>query len=95
MIPEDEFNDNGRPLRPRHPWWFTTILILLTLPAFSTPWLIADVPEASLLQGLIKCFPAFMILAAFCAWFTYPQHRDIAWILVAVMILCSLSLFMI
>lgn len=95
MIPEGEFQDNGGPLRPRRPWWFALILVLLVLPAFSTPWLLADAPADSLLQILIKWFPAFLLLAAVCAWFAYPQRRDVAWILVAVMALSAASLFMI
>lgn len=95
MIPEGEFNDEGGPIRPRRPWWFTTILIILVLPAFSTPWLLADAPEGSLLSILIKWFPAFLLLAAFCAWFSYPQRRDVAWILVTLMIISASLLFII
>lgn len=95
MIPEGEFQDQGGPLKPRRPWWFTAILIILVLPSFATPWVLADAPAGSLLATLIKWFPAFLVLAAVCAWLSYPQRRDVAWILTSVMILASLSLFMI
>ena len=94
MIPEGEFRDQGGPLRPRRPWWFTAILIVLVLPSFATPWILADAPHGSLLEGMVKWFPAFLVLAAICAWAAYPQRRDVAWILVAVMILSAVSLFM-
>ena len=95
MIPEGEFKDEGGPLRPRRPWWFTVILVMLVLPAFGTPWLLADAPAGSLLYGLIKWFPAFLLLAAICAWYSDPQRRDVAWILVAVMALSASWLFII
>ena len=95
MIPEGEFRDEGGPIRPRRPWWFTALLILLVLPAFATPWLLADAPAGSLLEILIKWFPAYLLLSAFCAWYAYPARREVAWILVALMVLSSGSLFMI
>ena len=95
MIPDGEFQDQGGPLRPRRPWWFTAILIVLVLPAFSMPWLLASAPQGSLLQMLIKWFPAFLVLSAGCAWYAYPQRRDVAWILVVMMILTTGALYMI
>ena len=95
MIPNAEFKDQGGPVKPRRPWWFVVILIILVLPAFSTPWLLADAPKGSLLAIMIKWFPAFLLLSALCAWVSYPQRRDVAWILVTLMILSAASLFMI
>lgn len=95
MIPEGEFKENGGPLRPKRPWWFAVLLVVLVLPSFSMPWILADAPEGSMLHLLIKWFPAFLLLSAVCAWFAYPARRDVSWILVAVMILSALSLFMI
>lgn len=93
MIPEGEFQEQGGPLPPRRPWWFTLILIILVLPALATPWVLADGPVGSTLDKLIKWFPAFLILAAVCAWLAYPQRRDVAWILVAIMLISASSLF--
>lgn len=93
MIPDGEFRDEGGPIKPRRPWWFTALLIVVVLPAFGLPWLLADAPKDSLLANLIKWFPAFLLLAAFCAWFSYPQRRDVAWILVALMVLSAVSLY--
>ena len=95
MIPEGEFQNQGGPLKPRRPWWFTLILILLVLPAFGTPWVLADAPENSVLAILVKLFPAFLLLAAVCAWYAYPQRSDLSWILVVIMLLSTGALFMI
>lgn len=95
MIPEGEFKEQGGPLKPRRPWWFTVLLIVLVLPALSTPWLLADAPEGTLLNGLLRWFPAYLLLSAICAWLAYPQRRDVAWVLVALMALSAGAVFMI
>ena len=95
MIPEGEFKDKGGPLRPRRPWWFTVILVILVLPSFGLPWLLADAPDGSMLQLMIKWFPAFLVLSAVCAWYSYPQRRDVAWILVGIMVMTTGALYMI
>ena len=95
MIPEGEFRDQGGPLLRRRPWWFLLILILLVLPSFATPWLLADAPKDSLLEILTECFPVYLLLSAVCAWYAYPARREVAWILVALMILTASALFMI
>ena len=94
MIPEGEFKYEGGPLKPRRPWWLTLIIILLILPAFSTPWLLADAPGESILEMLVKWFPAFLLLAGACAWFAWPQRHDVAWILLVIMLLSDATLFM-
>lgn len=94
MIPNGEFNPEG-PLRPRRPWWFTVILVLLVFPAFGMPWLLASAPAGSMLQTLIKLYPAYLLLSAVCAWLCYPQRRELAWILVALMAMTSGALLMI
>lgn len=95
MIPEGEFKDEGGPLKRRRPLWLTILLIILVLPSFAMPWLLADAPEGSMLHLLIKWFPAFLVLAALCAWFSWPQRRDVSTILIALMLLSSFSLVII
>lgn len=95
MIPDGEFKDEGGPLKPRRPWWFTAILIILVFPAFFLPWVMAEAPQGSTLQLMVKWFPAFLLLAAFCAWFSYPQRKDVAWILVMIMVLATGTLYII
>lgn len=76
----------------RRPWWFTTLLILLVLPAFGLPWMLVSAPHGSLLMTLIKFFPLYLAGSAIAAWKIYPWRRDVAWILVALMILTSSAL---
>ena len=94
MIPEGEFGPEG-PLKPRRPWWFTVILVIMVFPAFGMPWMMASAPEGSMLQTLIKLYPAYLALSAVCAWLCYPQRRELAWILVALMALSSSALLII
>lgn len=90
MIPNGE-----GPLKPRRPWWFTLILVLLVLPSFGTPWILADGPTGSLLDTLVKWYPVYLVVSAVCAWVSYPQRRDVAWILVSLMILSAIAVFMV
>lgn len=92
MIPEGEFQPDG-PLKPQRPWWFTTLLVVLVLPAFGLPWMLVSAPAGSILMTLIKLFPVYLVGSAFAAWKVYPARRDLAWILVALMILTSSALF--
>ncbi len=94
MIPEGEFGPEG-PLKPRRPWWFTVILIVMVFPAFGMPWMLASAPVGSMLLTLIKLYPAYLALSAVCAWLCYPQRRELAWILVALMALSSSALLII
>lgn len=95
MIPEGEFKDQGGPLKPVRPWWFTLILVLLVLPSFLTPWILADAPNLSMLDTLIKWYPVYLVASAICAWIAYPQRKAVSWIIVALMILSSVSLWVI
>lgn len=92
MIPEGEFGPDG-PLRPRRPWWFTLILVLLVLPSFGMPWLLVSAPTGSLLMTLVKLYPLYLLGSAVCAWLSYPQRREVAWILVAMMALTTSALY--
>lgn len=94
MIPEGEFEPEG-PLKPRRPWWFTMILILLVFPSFGMPWMLASAPAGSLLHTLVKLFPFYLLGSAVCAWLCYPQRRELSWILVALMVLSSSGLMII
>lgn len=95
MIPEGEFQSQGGPLRPRRPWWFTLLLILLVLPAVGMPWVLVSAPENTMLHTLIKWFPGFLVLSAICAWMAYPARKDVSWILVAIMAMSSAALYVI
>ena len=94
MIPEGEFGPEG-PLKPRRPWWFTVILIVMVLPAFALPWMLVSAPAGSLLMTLVKLYPLYLLGSAVCAWLSYPQRRELSWILVALMALSSSALFVV
>jgi len=84
-------NDNDTT--HRRPWWFTTLLVLLVMPAFGLPWMLVSAPPGSLLMTLMKLFPLYLAGSAIAAWKVYPWRRDVAWVLVALMILTSSALF--
>lgn len=93
MIPDGEFRDEGGPVRPRRPWWFTVLLVILVLPAFGLPWLLVSAPAESMLSTIIKLFPAYLLLSAVVAWYAYPQRKEVAWIIVSLMALSASGLY--
>lgn len=95
MIPEGEFRDQGGPLRPHRPWWFTALLILLVAAGFLAPFLMTAPVTDSMLETLLKLFPVYMLVSAVCAWLCYPQRKPLAWILVVLMLMSSASLCLI
>ena len=94
MIPSGEFSDQGGPLKPRRPWWFTLIVILAVIVPCVIPWAMTFDIEDGTLRMLIKLFPAYLILSGVCAWLAYPQRQTLSWILIALMLLSSASLFL-
>lgn len=76
------------------PVWMTGIIIVVTLPALATPFLLnylpADAAEsARMLTGI---YPFYMLLSGWLAWKAYPQRSYVSWVLVAVMLLSTLAI---
>lgn len=92
MIPEGEFRDQGGPLRPRHPWWLTVLLVILVVVGFLSPFMMSAPANNSMLETLLKLFPVYSIASAVCAWLAYPQRQALSWVLIALMALSSASL---
>ena len=87
------------PRRPRAPWWFAVLLILLVLPTIALVEAASYVIDsAGWLGGATYMgwlYPAYVVLSCVCAWICYPDRRAIAWILVALLALADLGLFII
>ena len=72
------------PLK-RAPWWFITLMVLLALPLFSLLYLVNHTPEGSIDRVLAWLFPLYAVLSAVCACICYPDRRELAWILAALL----------
>lgn len=69
------------------PLWFTALLVLLALPAFSTLYFASAVPDD--LRWLAWLYPGYLVLSAVCAHICYVDRRALAWIIAALMAMCD------
>ena len=74
------------------PKWVILLIIILTLPVFTLPSLLAQCPpDARPTRTLVWIYPFYMLLSAWLAWRVYVQRPYLTWILLALMILSSIA----
>ena len=72
----------------------TALIVLLTLPALSFPWLLGPLPHGQeAARTLTIIYPFYMLLSGWLAWKAYPGRSYVSWILLAVMVLSTLAIF--
>ncbi|MCM1137339.1 MAG: hypothetical protein NC221_04570 [Duncaniella sp.] len=77
------------------PAWMTILIIIVLLPIFSIPALLNQIPpEDDTLKTITWCYPFYLLLSGYLAWFAYPQRPYISWILIALMVLSSIAVWM-
>ncbi len=76
------------------PRWMTFIIIVFTLPLFSTPWLVRTCPPGQeTVKTLIQLYPFYMALSAWLAYKAYPQRHYVSWLLLLMMALSTAAIF--
>lgn len=77
------------------PIWMTILIIIVLLPIFSLPMLLDQVPaDDSSLKAIVWCYPFYLLLSGYLAWFAYPQRPNVSWILIVLMALSSIAVWM-
>ncbi len=77
------------------PTWMTILIIVVLLPVFSLPALLDTVPAGDdSLRTIVWCYPFYMLLSGYLAWFAYPQRQTVSWILIVLMILSTIAIWM-
>lgn len=82
---------DNRPNRP--PRWFTLVVILCVLPLVGFPSLLSQCPEDSPLTAFVWFYPLYVLAAGICAWMCYATRRELAWILLALLLLTHIALW--
>lgn len=76
------------------PWWVKLLLVVMTLPVLSLPWLLAKAPEENTeALWLLRLYPVAIVLAAWCGWKAYGQRPEVTWVLIAVMFLTNAAMW--
>ncbi len=79
--------------RGRAPWWLILIAVVMALPVFRTPALIAACPpEPEIVRTLVMIYPIYVIVTAWLACICWPQRKTMTWILLALMALSSVAI---
>lgn len=74
--------------------WFRLLVIVLALPLAGYPALLSGADDADpALSTLVWLYPAYVVCAAVCAWMCYPRRKDVAWILLALMLLTQIGMY--
>lgn len=79
----------------RPPWWMTVVILVMLLPLFSWPMVIASLPpedEGNNWKMLIYIFPIYAILSAYYAYRCYAERKELSIILLAVLLLAYLGI---
>lgn len=80
----------------RPPLWITLIIIIVSLPLFSFPWLLASIPGgemAGVVKGFVWVYPFYMLLSSWLAWKAWTQRPEVTWILLAVMVMTTVAIY--
>lgn len=73
----------------------TILIIVVLLPVFSLPALLDTVPAGDdSLRTIVWCYPFYMLLSGYLAWFAYPQRPTVSWILIVLMVLSTIAIWM-
>lgn len=78
--------------RLRTPWWMTLVIIIAVLPVALWPTVISAMPEGTFPTFMLYLYPAYVIAAGICAYISYPQRPEVAWILVGLLVLSHLGI---
>ncbi len=79
----------------RPPWWMTIVILVMLLPLFSWPMVIASLPAAddgNNWKMLIYIFPIYAILSAYYSYRCYMERRELSIILLALLLLAYLGI---
>ena len=77
------------------PTWMTILIILVSLPVFSLPALLDSVPaDDESLRTIVWCYPFYLLLSGYLAWFASPQRPTVSWTLIVLTVLSSAAIWM-
>lgn len=79
--------------RGRAPWWLILIAVMMALPVFRTPALIAACPtDPEIVRTLVMIYPIYVVVTAWLACICWPARKTMTWILISLMALSSVSI---
>lgn len=75
------------------PGWFTAVVIVCMLPVLGFPTLLSRCGEDSPLTGFVWFYPLYVLATGICSRMCYARRRELAWILLAIMLLTHIAIW--
>lgn len=82
------------PQLPSTPRWMVAVILIVMLPVFQFPMLLAVVPDVGIIKTLLLTYPFYCLIAAYLAWQCYPRRKALAWILLALMVMSHMAIWL-
>lgn len=79
--------------RRRTPLWVTAVIIICMLPVLAFPSLLSMTGADSVARTFVWFYPFYVLGSGVCAWFCWPQRRDLMWILLVLMIISHAAMW--
>lgn len=80
------------------PLYIKILIVVLALPLFSALWLVGRLEPASPIYPTVRLmvwlYPFYMLLSSYLAWKAYAERPSVTWILLAMEILSTVSIFL-
>lgn len=73
------------------PLWAKLLVIAAVLPLGAYTWLLAHSSRGS--AAFLVFYPLYVIASAICAWISWPDRREIYWILIILLFLTHAAMF--
>lgn len=79
-------------MKQKIPTWFKLTVIVAMLPVAAWPTMLSRCADDSPLRQLVYLLPLYLLASGVCALLCYRERRELAWILIALMILSAAAL---
>lgn len=74
------------------PGWFIIIAVAAMLPLLAWPTLLDRCADDSPVRPFVWFFPAYIIASGVCALLCFKERRELAWILIVLMVLTEAAI---
>lgn len=77
------------------PGWVIALAVILALPVFQEPMLLASCPpDPPMVRTLVWIYPAYVIVAAWLGCACWARRRVMTWILFGLLLLTHIGVYM-
>lgn len=79
-------------MKERAPWWFIAVCVVVCLPLLFIPFMPQMEEVKVRLGALMTWYPVYVCCGALCAALCYVRRRELAWILIGLVVLSHVAI---